>query len=43
MTKKEQAKTPEKNMWGLFGKVAAFIGGVVLGSVIAGDISGKHH
>lgn len=41
MTEKKKP-TPEQNVWGLFGKVAAFIGGLVVGSIMLGDVGKKH-
>lgn len=40
--KEAKKPTPEQNIWGLFGKVASFIGGVVVGSLFIGDIGKKH-
>lgn len=42
MTEKRK-KTPEQNVWGLFGKIAAFVGGLVVGSLVIGEIGGKKH
>lgn len=42
MTEKPK-KTPERNVWGLFGKIVSFVGGLVVGSLIIGEIGGKKH
>jgi hypothetical protein len=38
---KENPKKPEQNVWGLFGKVAGFIGALVVGSIFIDGMGKK--